>query len=200
MYGLSANSYDAVPEEAALKPANIYAVTKAAAELALAEIAMRGLKLVRLRPFNHTGPAQSDRFVVPRIVNQVARVKLGLQPPVLRLGATDRARDFLDVQDVCDAYVAAMDRFDQVEPLETLNIASGVARTIGSIVEDVISVAEVACEVQSEATALRPFEVVRVCGDASRARRELSWEPRVLWGKTLERMFAAEISRLRARG
>ena len=71
-------------------------------------MAGEGLRVLRMRPFNHTGPGQSDAFVVPAFARQVARIAAGLQPPVLQVGALDPQRDFLDVRDVCAAYAAGL--------------------------------------------------------------------------------------------
>jgi GDP-4-dehydro-6-deoxy-D-mannose reductase len=189
VYGVAGNDRDKLAEDDPLRPANLYAVTKCAGELALQEAALRGLRLVRARPFNHTGPTQPPRFVVPRIVSQVARIAAGRQQPVLRLGALDRARDFLHVHDVCDAYAAILEDFDRVEADGVFNIASGVARTIQSVVDDVLAIAGVEAEVVSEPAALRPFDVVRMCGDAGRLRARLGWTPRIGWSDLLSQML-----------
>jgi GDP-4-dehydro-6-deoxy-D-mannose reductase len=198
VYGVTANDKTPLAEDDRLRPANLYAVTKCAAELALQEATLRGLRLVIARPFNHTGPTQQTRFVVPRIVSQVARIAAGKAEPVLRLGALDRARDFLHVHDVCDAYVAIVEAFDRLEGEAVFNIASGVARTIQSVVDDTLSLAGVEAAVLSEPSALRPFDVVKVCGDASRARVRLGWRPSIAWADLLKEMFDHHLAAARA--
>lgn len=195
VYGVTANVRKRLCEDDPPRPANIYAVTKLAAEHALQEAQLRGLRLVRARPFNHTGPAQEPRFVVPRIVTQVAEIARGMREPVLHLGALDRSRDFLHVRDVCEAYCAMLAKFDEVEPAGVLNIASGQARTIQSVVSDVLEIAGVACEIVSEPSALRPYDVVYMCGDASRAIGLLGWAPRIAWRDILEEMLAFHMRR-----
>src|SRR5262249_19286486 len=103
-YGWSFQSGTALAENAPLAPRNTYAATKAAADLALGSMTEQGLRCVRLRPVNHTGPGQSDQFVVAAFARQIARVATGLQPPLLEVGNLDAWRDFLDVRDVCAAY------------------------------------------------------------------------------------------------
>lgn len=64
VYGLSFQS-GSLAEDAPLRPANPYAAAKAAADLAVGEMALRGLRSVRLRAFNHVGPdGQGEGFVV----------------------------------------------------------------------------------------------------------------------------------------
>ena len=108
VYGLSFRAPMPLDEQAPMRPANPYAASKAACDLAIGEMALRGLDAVRLRAFNHTGPGQSEGFVVAAFARQIARVEQGLQAPELRVGALDRWRDFLDVRDVCAAYAAAL--------------------------------------------------------------------------------------------
>ena len=102
----------ALDESAAAAPMNTYAATKAAADLALGAMVNEGLRVIRLRPFNHTGPGQSPDFVVPAFARQIARIETGLQPPVMRTGALAPRRDFLDVRDVYAAYIACLQRAD----------------------------------------------------------------------------------------
>ena len=95
-YGSSFRAKSALDENARLAPMNVYAATKAAADLALGSMAERGLRVVRLRPFNHIGAGQSPDFVVASFARQIARIGAGLQPAVLKVGRLDTCRDFLD--------------------------------------------------------------------------------------------------------
>ena len=109
-YGASFEPGAKLDEHAPLAPLNTYSATKAAADLALGSMARQGLRVVRLRPFNHTGPGQTAQFVVAAFARQVARIAAGRQPPVLEVGNLEPRRDFLDVRDVCAAYTACVDR------------------------------------------------------------------------------------------
>jgi GDP-4-dehydro-6-deoxy-D-mannose reductase len=86
IYGASFRSGVKLTEAAAPAPLNTYAATKAAADLALGAMAEQGLRVVRLRPFNHTGPGQTTQFVVPAFARQVARIAAGRQPPAVLVG------------------------------------------------------------------------------------------------------------------
>ena len=81
VYGESAKSGLPLDENTLLAPIDDYGVTKAAADLALGALSRRGLKCIRLRPFNHTGPGQTEAFVVPAFAMQIARIEAGLAPP-----------------------------------------------------------------------------------------------------------------------
>ena len=182
-YGASFRPGTPVDETAALAPQNAYGATKAAADLALGAMAAEGLRVVRARPFNHTGPGQTDAFVVPAFARQVARIAAGLQVPVMTVGALAPERDFLDVRDVCAAYAACLSA--EVAPGTILNLASGVARRIGDVLQDLLGLAGVEAEIQTDAARLRPGDIPRAVGDASQARRLLGWAPRIAWEQTL---------------
>ena len=71
---------DALPvtEDAPLAPGNPYAVSKAACDLLGAQYAeAHGMRVVRMRPFNHAGPGQSDEYVLGSLARQVAEARGG---------------------------------------------------------------------------------------------------------------------------
>ncbi len=189
-YGASFRPGTPLDETAALAPLNTYAATKAAADLALGAMVQEGLRAVRLRPFNHTGPGQSDAFVLPAFARQIALIAAGRQEPVLRVGSLDAVRDFLDVRDVCAAYVACAVRARAIEPGSVLNLASGVPRRIGDILEAMLRVAGVTASIETDRARLRRADIARACGDAGRARALLGWEPAISWQSTLEEVIA----------
>ena len=172
-------------ERTALAPRNAYAATKAAADLALGAMAADGLRVLRLRPFNHTGPGQSDAYVVPAFARQRARIEAGLQPPVIDVGALDPVRDFLDVRDVCQAYAIAIERADALPSGTILNIASGVGRRVGDILADMIRLAAFSPELRIDPARLRPSDISTAIGDATQAHEHLGWMPEVPWDRTL---------------
>ena len=147
-YGSAFRAGTRVTEDTALAPMNVYGASKAAADLALGSMATQGLRVVRLRAFNHTGPGQSAEFAVPAFARQIARIAAGLQPPSLQVGNLDTWRDFLDVRDVCRGYVACIARRDTLAPGTILNLASGQARRIGDVLRELLVMAGVEIEVQ----------------------------------------------------
>lgn len=184
IYGLSFRSGGPLDESAPFAPANPYAASKAAADLALGEMALRGLKVLRLRFFNMAGPGQSEGFVVAAFCRQIALIEAGLAPPVLRVGALDRWRDFLDVRDAARAMAMALEV--EAPPGLALNIAAGVPRRIGDVLEALLRRARRRPEVEVEPARLRPTDVERVHGDAARARALLGWAPLIEWDRTLD--------------
>ncbi|WP_037300756.1 GDP-mannose 4,6-dehydratase [Rubritepida flocculans] len=197
VYGLSFQAGAPLAEDAPLAPANPYAASKAAADLALGEMALRGLAALRLRFFNLAGPGQSEGFVVADICRQIARIEAGLDAPPLRVGALDRWRDFLDVRDAARALALALAA--EWPPGLVLNIAAGQPRRIGDVLEALLARARCRPEVEVAAARLRPTDVARVAGDAGRARALLGWAPEIPWERTLDEALAEWRARV-ARG
>ncbi len=197
-YGGSFSPDVALDETAPLAPLNVYGATKAAADLALGSMAGQGLRVVRLRLFNHTGPGQSSRFVVAAFARQMARIAAGLQAPIVEVGNLDPRRDFLDVRDVCAAYIACIDRRDALSPGELFNVASGDAQRIGDVLEGLRALAGVTVEVRVDRSRVRATDLPLVCGNAARARSVLRWMPIMPWQQTLQDVLDDWHSRVRA--
>jgi GDP-4-dehydro-6-deoxy-D-mannose reductase len=186
IYGASFRDGRALDEAAPLAPLNTYAATKAAADLALGALAAEtGLRVLRLRPFNHTGAGQSDAFVVPAFARQIARIEAGLAPPVIAVGALDTERDFLDVRDVARAYVAALLRGGNIPSGAILNIASGTPRRISDVLHDLLSLVTVEVHIEQDCSRLRPSDIPHTAGNAGRAADLLNWHPTIDWTETL---------------
>lgn len=185
-YGGSFRQFGKVAETAALAPMNTYAATKAAADLAIGAMVADGLRAIRLRPFNHTGPGQTEAFVVPAFARQIARIEAGLQPPVIRTGALEPSRDFLDVRDVCAAYALCLAQPEtQLPPGAILNLASGVPTRIGSVLADLCRIAGVEVKIETDSSRLRQSDIPLACGNANLAHDLLGWSPAILWQQTL---------------
>lgn len=198
VYGESASSGRELAEDTLLAPLDEYAVTKAAADLALGALARRGLKCVRFRPFNHTGPGQSEDFFAPAVAMQLARIKAGLVPPVVRVGNLDAERDFLDVRDVALAYALAVERSADLEPGIVLNVASGVPRRTADTLRRLVELSGLDVQIEQDPARLRPSDLRRIVGDASRLRKQLGWQPQHSFDSTLRDLL--EYCRARVRG
>ena len=185
VYGSSFSSGLPLDEAALLAPRNTYAATKAAADLALGAMCENGLRAIRLRLFNHTGPGQTAAFVIPAFAQQIARIARGLQMPSLRVGALDPRRDFLDVRDVCAAYVMCLRRLPDLASGLILNVASGIPRRIGDVLADMLRLAGVQALIETEITRLRATDIATAAGNASGAERLLGWQPKIPWETTL---------------
>jgi GDP-4-dehydro-6-deoxy-D-mannose reductase len=183
VYGGSA---DAMPigEERPLAPASPYARAKAAADRLGAVFAQDGLDVVRARPWNHTGPGQSDAYVASSFARQLAEMALGRREPSLRVGNLAAVRDFLDVADVVDAYARLLD--PQV-PAGAYNIATGVATTIARLLELLTAHAKLQPAVEVDPARVRTDRAS--VGDATKVREATGWSPQIPLEDTLARLF-----------
>lgn len=190
VYGLSFQAGLPLDEDAAMRPANPYAASKAAADLAVGEAALRGLRALRLRPFNHSGAGQAPAFVLPAFARQVARIEAGLQPPVMEVGALDRWRDMLDVRDVCRAYALALDRFDALPNGAAFNLATGHPRRVADMLEALRARSARPFDIRTSPVLLRPTDVASASGNPRAARDLLGWAPEFPIEATLETVLA----------
>ena len=89
------------------------------------------------------------------------------------------------MRDVCAAYSAALARADSLPPGAVFNIASGIPRRIGDILEALMAMAGVQAEVSTGQALLRKAEIPTASGNASAARAALGWAPAIAWDRTL---------------
>lgn len=184
-YGVGGPDSPPFRETDPLRPDSPYARTKAAADLLAGGYAARGLDVVRIRAFNHTGPGQDERFVLPSFARQAAEIAAGRREPLLRVGNLDSLRDFLDVEDVVAAYLVLADR---ALPADVYNVASGRGVRVGDALDALLELAGVDARIEVDPERRRPTD--RAVGDASRLRRSGRWAPRVPFATTLARLFA----------
>jgi GDP-4-dehydro-6-deoxy-D-mannose reductase len=171
-----------VDEDAPLRPQNPYAVSKAACDLLGGQYAdSSGLRVVRLRPFNHTGPGQSEDYVVGTLTRQVAEAEAaGRDEALVRTGNPDSARDFSDVRDVARAYVAAAG----LEP-GVYNVASGRAVTVRELIELVRAAARIPVRHEVDPARVRAHDVPEVRGSAEKLRAATGWTPEIPLERTV---------------
>jgi len=184
-YGRSADDKP-IPEDVPLRPVSLYAASKAAAEVVARQaVDGYGADVVCVRSFNHTGPGQSDRFVCANFARQIAEVRLGRRR-IIEVGNLEVVRDFLDVRDVVRAYALAWERG---KPGEVYNVASGVGRRIGAILEELQCRAGVAALVEVRLRRIRRVEIPVLVGDNRRLRR-LGWSAEYSWERTVDDVLA----------
>ena len=184
-YGMIRPEDNPIREECPFRPANPYAVSKAAQDLyGYQYFAAYGLPIMRARPFNHFGPRQSPTFVIASFAQQIARIEAGLAEPVLHAGNLEARRDFLPVEDVVDAYLALAERG---QPGEAYNIGSGQARSIQSILDLLLTFTDVAVNVYIDPARVRSVDTPLLEADTSRLRAQTGWEPGVPFEAALQR-------------
>ncbi len=191
-YGSAPPGAPPFSEAAPLRPGSPYARTKAAADLLAAGYLERGLDVLRVRPFNHTGAGQSDAFVASSFARQLVEIERGTRADTLEVGNLDSVRDFLDVSDVIEAYALLC---EPGVPAAAYNVASGRGVSAGALLESLCGLAGLSPQIRVDPARFRPTD--QSVGDASRLRAATGWAPKVALERTLERVLAywrAEIS------
>jgi GDP-4-dehydro-6-deoxy-D-mannose reductase len=183
-----------VTERNLFRPLNPYAVSKAAADLAAYQWSRAcGLDIVRVRPFNHTGPGQASHFVCADFALQLAAVKHHRRPPQIEVGNLDVVRDFSDVRDVVRAYVAV---FERGVTGEAYNVCSGSGRTPCQILERLIELSGAEVDVVVDPARQRPTDVPVLIGSAAKLRDATGWAPMIDWDQSLRDLLADWASRV----
>jgi len=182
-YGMVLPDEVPIRETNPLRPLSPYAVSKVGQDLlGYQYFKSYGLKAVRTRGFNHTGPRRGDVFVTSNFARQVARIELGLNEPVIRVGNLDAVRDFTDVRDMVRGYWLAVTK---ARPGEVYNIATGDGLTIRELLDKLVAMAQVEVRVETDPDRLRPSDVEILIGDSSKFRADTGWEPQISFEQTL---------------
>lgn len=199
-YGMVLPEETPIRESNPLRPLSPYAVSKVGQDLLGYQYFQSfGLKAVRTRGFNHTGPRRGDVFVTSNFAKQVASIEAGMKEPVIRVGNLEAIRDFTDVRDMVRAYWLAVERG---RPGEVYNIASGQGIRIREVLERLIALAGIEVKIEIDPERLRPSDVEILVGDSAKFRADTGWEPRIPFDQTLadvldywRRRLAAEARR-----
>ena len=189
VYGESFKETEKVTEDSCLQPLNVYAASKAAIDLLARQMASNETKIIRLRPFNHVGPGQTEDFVLPAFAAQIARIEAGHQEPVLKVGNLSAVRDFLDVRDVVDAYVCVLNNFDKLQNGAAYNISSEKGYKIEELLEKLCQIADCEVKIVKDPARLRKVEIASAVGSSERLQTSLGWKPRYKMEQTLNEIL-----------
>ncbi|MCK8489211.1 GDP-mannose 4,6-dehydratase [Paenibacillus sp. MBLB2552] len=173
VYGEGSGS--AFKESDLMKPVNPYAGAKACADLISEQYANTyEMNIIRVRPFNHTGPRQSPAFVCSSFAKQVAEIEIGATSE-LTVGNLNVKRDFLDVRDVVDAYFLLMEKGVSGE---VYNVSSQQAVSVSDLLDLLTQLSKVkSLNIEVDPNKLRHNETPVKFGDSSKIRKEIGWEP-----------------------
>jgi GDP-4-dehydro-6-deoxy-D-mannose reductase len=167
-----------VDESVLPNPMNPYAASKLAAERMLADVLPAATRLIVTRAFNHSGPGQDERFVLPSFAAQIARIESGQTPARISVGNLEAMRDFLHVADVVDAYVRLIGLADRLEARAVVNIASGKAWKIADLLTMMRQMAKKPLDIFNDPARMRASDVPVALGNAARLKALTGWEPR----------------------
>ena len=186
VYG--APKYLPVDEDHPFNPTNPYAISKVAADLYGQYVAQSGeLDIVRMRPFNHSGPGQSEYLVLPNFARQLAAIECGQQEAVLQVGNLEAARDFMHVDDVVRAYGLAL---EQGETGAVYNLGSGTSHTIQSALDALLSRINLDVRIERDPARMRALVAPEICASHKRFTACCGWQPEKSFDTLLDDVLA----------
>jgi GDP-4-dehydro-6-deoxy-D-mannose reductase len=182
-YGLVAEAQLPVGEDQPLKPRNPYAVSKAATESLIYQWSQtEGLNAAVVRPFNHIGPGQDERFAIAAFARQIVEISLGLCPARICVGDIDVGRDFSDVRDVVRAYLALIS-MEASGPV--YNVGSGTESLLRDVLQRLLQIADVRAEILIDPQRMRLAEQRHMRADTGRLVADTGWQPLYSLDQTL---------------
>ncbi|MCI5958081.1 MAG: GDP-mannose 4,6-dehydratase [Lachnospiraceae bacterium] len=174
-------------ESMQLQPVSPYAVARVSQEM-LSKVFVDSyhLDIILTRSFNHIGPWQDERFVVPSFIRRILNIKdEGLSEGTIETGDTTIVRDFVDVRDVVNAYyMLLMDG----TPGEIYNICSGTGIALADIIDQVADIVGIKVHTKVNPEYVRPNDNRVVIGSHDKLTTELGWQPVISWNRTLRDM------------
>ena len=174
-YGAHDPADGPLAEAAACRPRTIYAASKGAQEVFALEAARAdSLRVICTRSFNHSGPGQAPRFLMPALVRRVRDAQRLPAPRTVPIGNGHTTRDFLHAEDVARAYLSLA---AHGVPGEVYNVCSGTGVTVEALAREVCARAGVDAELVSDPSLRRAVDVPWLVGDNSKLRRTTGWAP-----------------------
>jgi GDP-4-dehydro-6-deoxy-D-mannose reductase len=184
-YGLVKQDELPVKETNPLRPLSPYAVSKVAQNMLAYQYFMNdGLRIIRTRAFNHTGPRRPANFVCSDFARQIVEMEKGKREPVIHVGSLKAIRDFTDVRDMVKAYWLALEKG---KPGQTYNICTGKGHSVGDVLEALIRLSEVKdVKIEQEDSRLRPTDVPALVCDCRKFRNATGWKQEIPFDQTLQ--------------
>lgn len=162
---------------------SLYGVDKIVGEIYMTRLAVAGIPTTIIRPANVYGPGQGGN-----VVDLFARRLKAGEPPIINTSAAV-TRDFVHVDDVVAAIVAAIEQPPTYGQLRVYNVGTGIETTLGSLADmmrEHLGGPRFLVDIQ------RPCGIRRSALDCSRIGEELGWEPKVALAEGLERTLREE--------
>lgn len=183
-YGLVLPNELPVRETNPLRPLSPYAVSKVAMDyLGYQYHQSYGLKIIRTRGFNHTGPRRGEVFVTSNFAKQIAEIEKGKKEPIVEVGNLEAKRDWTDVRDMVRAYLLSVQK---CEFGEVYNICSEKTVSIREMLDILLSKSRIKVKIQKDLSRMRPSDIPVLLGDSSKFRKATGWKPEIPFEKTME--------------
>ena len=193
----SANVYGAVDpknipisETVCFRPLNPYAVSKITQEMIAQQAHLSyGLDIVVVRPFNHSGPGQTEDFVLPKLAKKVVAIEQESSLPTLELGGGSAIRDWTDVRDMVRAYVKVAEMGGAGE---IYNIGSGIGTSIRAVADIFQSLSKRPFNIVEKPELNRPSDVPSLVADATKFKELTGYFPVISLERTISDILEYE--------
>lgn len=167
-----------------LRPLSPYAVSKVAQDmLGWQYFRSYGLKVVRTRGFNHTGPRRGEVFICSNFAKQIVEIEKKKRKPVIHVGNLEAKRDFTDVRDMVRAYWLSLEKGEEGE---VYNLGTGKTYSMKEILDMLLTLSGVDVKIEVDPERLRPSDVPVLLSDSSKFKRLTGWEPRISLKQSLQ--------------
>ena len=181
-YGLVHKDEIPISELNPLRPMSPYAASKVAEDfLGMVYHHSYGLRVIRTRAFNHTGPRRPEDFILGKITKQAVEIKLGHREG-FSLGNLDAVRDITDVRDMVRAYWMALEKGKEGE---VYNICTGVGIKIVELLRQTSALWDVPPDFQQDPLMSRPADVQILIGNCNKFTKATGWLPFFLLDQTI---------------
>jgi len=173
-----------IKETNPLRPLSPYAVSKVAQDLlAFQYHKSYGLRTVRTRGFNHTGPRRGEVFVTSNFAKQIVEIEKKKKEPVISVGNLEAKRDFSDVRDIVRGYWLCLEKGEEGE---VYNVGAGKTYSMKEVLDILLSLSGVKVQIEVDPQRLRPSDVPILLSDCTKFSEKTGWKPKIPFKKTLE--------------
>lgn len=175
-------------EDMPLVPVNPYAVARVSQEMMAKVLADSfGMQIMLTRSFNHMGPFQDERFVIPSFVRRILDIaESGAKSGEIETGDTSIVRDFVDVRDVVRAYYRLL--LDG-KAGEVYNICGEKGVSLAEVVDQIADIVGVFVTTRVNPDFVRPGDNQVVIGSAEKIRQDIGWTAEIPLRQTLMDMI-----------
>jgi GDP-4-dehydro-6-deoxy-D-mannose reductase len=170
-------------ESSKINPINPYSVARASQE-AISKVYTEGygLKIIMTRSFNHIGIEQDLRFFIPSVINQL----FDSNSTSLYLGNLEIVRDYIDIDDVTDAYLELLDKG---VPGEVYNVCSGIGYTLKEVVDIIMNTSNIFKDISINESVIRPNDNIYIVGDNTKIKKLTGWKPKFSLEMSLDKII-----------
>lgn len=167
--------YLPIDEQHPLNPQNPYAISKLASDFYCQFLYKKELlSTIIIRPFNHSGSGQNEKFVLSSFARQFVEIEKGIRQPVLHAGNIDVERDFLHVSDVVRAYEMLAQNGGNGE---VYNLCSGKSYSLRQVIDLLQTITGINVEISMDISRIRINDIPKICGSHEKLKTAIPWEP-----------------------